>query len=62
MWAVKDQLRVYFGSAGDVPVPGDYNGNSIDDIAIFRPYASLWAIKDQTRIYYGKNGDIPLVR
>ncbi|MFH1037663.1 MAG: hypothetical protein V1789_03205 [PVC group bacterium] len=35
LWAVPGGSRVYFGAAGDTPVPGDYAGNIIDDITRF---------------------------
>lgn len=39
---------------------GDYNGDGLSDIAVFRQSAGLWAIKDLGRIYFGKAGDIPV--
>ena len=38
---------------------GDYNGDSISDIAVFRPSSGLWVIRDITRAYFGANGDVP---
>ena len=41
-------------------MPGDYNGNGIAEIAIFRPGSGLWAARNLTRVYFGKYGDKPL--
>ena len=47
---------------GDVPVGGDYDGDGITDVSIFRPGTGLWAIWGITRAYYGRAGDIPATR
>ena len=39
---------------------GDYNNDSYDDIAIFRPSSGLWSIRGITRVYYGSASDIPV--
>jgi uncharacterized protein (TIGR01370 family) len=39
---------------------GDYNGDGLTNIAIFRPSSGLWAIRSITRIYFGSSSDIPL--
>ena len=33
---------VPFGSAGDLPVPGDYDGDDKFDTAVFRPSTATW--------------------
>jgi len=38
---------------------GDYNGDGVSEIAIFRPSSGLWAIRGLGRTYFGKSGDIP---
>lgn len=37
-------LFARWGSPGDIPVPGDYDGNGKADIAIYRPSTGLWAV------------------
>ena len=38
---------------------GDYNGDGISDIAIFRACSGLWAVRDLGSVYFGTSGDIP---
>ena len=60
LWAVRGVSRVYFGGAGDEPVPGDYDGDRTDDFTIWRASAGLWAARGVTRVYFGGAGDIPI--
>ncbi|MDP8237340.1 MAG: C39 family peptidase [Candidatus Erginobacter occultus] len=39
---------------------GDFNGDSISDIAIFRPSTGMWSIRGVGRYYFGRSGDIPV--
>lgn len=59
-----------FGLNGDVPVPGDYDGDGIQDLAVFRPSAGDWFTRKIyldncgpmdciTQIHFGSPGDIP---
>ena len=57
---MRDITRAYYGTAGDLPVPGDYDGSGLSEIAIFRPSSGLWAVQDTTRVYYGTTGDTPV--
>ena len=41
-------------------VSGDYNGDGLSDIAIFRGASGLWAVRSVTRGYFGVDGDIPV--
>jgi GH18 family chitinase/lysophospholipase L1-like esterase len=60
LWAIRNLTRVYFGKAGDLPIPGDYSGDGTSKISIFRPASGLWAIRGVTRVYFGRRGDIPV--
>lgn len=60
LWAIRGVTRVYFGSEGDIPVPGKYVFTTRDSIAIFRPSTGLWAVRDGARNYFGTDGDIPV--
>jgi hypothetical protein len=62
LWSVRGITRVYFGSQGDIPVPGDYNDDASPEasMAVFRPNTGLWAIRDFTRLYFGSSQDIPV--
>ena len=35
----------------------DFDGDSRDDVAIFRPSSGLWAVRGVTRVYFGSSGD-----
>ena len=62
-------LVTTWGTAGDIPVPGDYDGNGKADIAVFRPSDGQWYVIPSnaqnaisaTRFgfQWGINGDIP---
>ena len=52
-----------WGITGDVPVPGDYNGDGKSDAAVFRPSTNIWYVRDlatnQPLFYqWGLPGDI----
>ncbi len=57
MWAVRGVTRTYFGRSTDQPLPADYTGDGITNVALFRSYYGLWSIKGVSRIYLGKTGD-----
>jgi len=57
LWAVRGLTRLYFGTSGDIPVPGDYNGVGSDAPAVYRDSSGLWAVSGVTRVYFGSGTD-----
>jgi len=59
-------FQIYFGAAGDIPVPADYDGDGKADAVIFRPSSSLWVGPRTggstlvTQFFLGQSGDIPV--
>jgi hypothetical protein len=61
---------VAWGTAGDIPVPGDYDNNGVTNIAVYRPSTGAWYIRggipslalspDQSFTWGGLPGDIPV--
>ena len=53
-----------FGSDGDLPAPGDYDGDGKTDAAVFRPAGATWFISRSTGgtqiVGFGVNGDQPI--
>jgi uncharacterized delta-60 repeat protein len=56
--------QVHFGLPGDVPAPGDFDGDGITDRAVFRPSEGNWYILfssgGYTGLHFGQNGDLPV--
>jgi hypothetical protein len=44
----------------DEAMPGDYDGDGIDDVATFRESAGLWAVRNITRVYFGNSTDVAI--
>jgi hypothetical protein len=81
MWYIKNSSGTNYGSdrndgiqrirfglrAEDIPVPADYDGDGITDIAVRRPSTQMWYIRNSTdkqiqRIKFGlQAADIPVV-
>ncbi len=58
-WFVKDRPAHVHGTAGDILIVADYNGDFKAEIAVYRPTATR--IKGQTRFSNGNPGDKPAV-
>jgi hypothetical protein len=53
-----------FGISEDIPVAGNYDGDSKTDIAVFRPSTGVWYILRSTdggfqATQFGLSGDVP---
>ena len=60
-WYSDGLATVAWGITGDIPIPGDYDGNGEIDYTIFRPGAiPKWYIKGQSTVDWGLSGDIPV--
>ena len=59
-WYVLNGTSVQWGASGDIPVPGDYDGNGTTDMAVFRPSNGTWYIRNGTSASFGTTNDIPV--
>jgi len=55
---------VPFGVSTDIPAPGDYDGDSRHDTAVFRPSSATWFVDRSTAgtmiQQFGSTGDRPI--
>lgn len=58
--------RVALGKEGDIPVPADYDGDGIVDVAVYDSRTSLWTIRHSSDgdinevVFGGRTEDIPV--
>jgi hypothetical protein len=60
VWFFQGGGATAFGTDGDIPVPGDYDGDGIDSAAVFRPSQGVWFIEGAPSVAWGTAGDIPV--
>jgi hypothetical protein len=62
LWHIEGMSDVQWGGSGSIPVPADYNGDGVAEIAVYQPYAggSRWAVKGIGMWTFGYAGDFPL--
>jgi len=68
-WYVRNRFTIHWGMHGDIPVPGDYDGDGLTDFALYRPWTNTWffyQLRPQTAgwvtsaLTWGIPGDIPV--
>ena len=57
---------ITFGTNGDVPAPGDIDGDGKLDDVVFRPSTGVWYVLRSTdlgfpAVQWGLNGDVPAI-
>lgn len=68
VWTIRQSggstITVNHGTAGDLLVPADYDGDGSEDVAVFRPSTGQWLIKGSTAgdytVVWGTAGDVPV--
>jgi hypothetical protein len=60
-----DYQAISWGYSTDLPVPGDYDGDGKDDVAVFRPSEGVWYIRKSSdgnllTITWGLSTDVPV--
>lgn len=58
--AIIAALALVFLAGAAAASAADFDGDSRDDVAVFRPSTGLWAVRGVTRAYFGTTGDTPL--
>ena len=59
-FSIPELGNVSFGSSSDIPVVGDYTGDSGPEIVVFRPSNGRWYVRGHSTTQFGGPGDVPL--
>jgi len=60
-WRSTTGAAVHYGNPGDVPVPADWNGDTVTNLAVFRPSTGEWWVSGRsTPTRWGQVGDVPV--
>ena len=57
---VPKAISVTLQVSGDIPVPGDYNGDGEMDLAVWRQSSGTWYVRDVAEVQWGVPDDIPV--
>jgi hypothetical protein len=58
---VRNQFAVQWGVPGDVPVPGDFNGDGTTDVAVYRSSSGVWLVQGLLPVQWGIPGDLAML-
>ena len=51
---------MFWGRAGDLPAPGDYDGDGFPDRAVWRAATGTWYVRGIETVRWGMPGDVPV--
>jgi hypothetical protein len=60
VWHTYQYPSAVWGLDGDVPVPGDYLGTLIGQLAVFRPATGVWFVQGMNPVQWGLPNDMPV--
>jgi hypothetical protein len=70
LWSIRKSsdetfLGINFGLSSDIPVPADYDGDGVTNVAVFRPSTGTWytsanAATNYGAIQFGASDDLPV--
>jgi hypothetical protein len=61
-WFVFGLVPAHLGNAGDVPVPGNCDGDLTTDVAVYRTSTGEWLVRNQFTVQWGIAGNAPVPR
>jgi hypothetical protein len=59
-WHFRNGTTAQHGAKGDLPVPGDWNGDSRADLMVYRPTTGEWLLHGGATVSHGSPGDVPV--